>query len=133
MTTALLASELLVRRIHVGWAWVVVIGNGLAGLWCLAAHWLPSLRTRALWWYVIAVEVAIPIQVSLGVAVMKIDHIEPPQFHLFYGFVAFMVVGGMYAYYTTTPWLQQRKYLVYGLASLFLMGLGIRAILVGAR
>jgi hypothetical protein len=47
MPTPLLANALL--DVHRTWAWVVVIGNGLAGLWALAAHRSPSLRSRALW------------------------------------------------------------------------------------
>ena len=38
-----IAATLL--ELHTGWAWFVIIGNGLAGVWALAANWLPSLRT----------------------------------------------------------------------------------------
>ena len=34
-------------RLHADWAWVVVGVNALAGLWALAAQWLPSLRVNA--------------------------------------------------------------------------------------
>ena len=34
---------------HTSFAWFVVVGNGVAGLWALAAHWLEPLRGRALW------------------------------------------------------------------------------------
>jgi hypothetical protein len=111
----------------------VIIGNGLAGLWALGAHWLPSLRTRALWWFTIVVEVAIFVQAGLGVALVNVEKIDPPQFHLFYGFVAIITVGILYSYKTTSPWVREHIYLVYGGGSLFLMGLGIRALLVGAR
>jgi hypothetical protein len=100
-------------------------------VWALGAHWLPALRVRALWWYTIAVEVAIFVQVGLGVALVNAEHLDPPQFHMFYGFVAVIAVGILYSYRTTSEWVQQRIYLVYGLGSLFLMGLGIRALLVG--
>ncbi|CAN5165674.1 hypothetical protein BH18ACT4_BH18ACT4_00740 [soil metagenome] len=110
----------------------MIVGNGLAGLWALSAHWWASLRTRALWWFVVAAEVAIFVQAGLGVGLVTGEGIEPPQFHLFYGFVAIIVVGILYSYRTTSPWVRQRAYLVYGLGSFFLMGLGIRALLVGA-
>jgi hypothetical protein len=118
--------------VHVGWAWFVVIGNGLAGLWALGAHWLEPLRSRALWWFTVIAQVAIFVQVGLGVALVAGEHFEPPQFHMFYGFVAIIAVGILYSYRTTSAWVRERVYLVYGLGSLFLMGLGIRAMLVGA-
>ena len=107
---------------------MVIIGNGMAGAWSLGAHWLPSLRTRALWWFTVAVEVAIFIQVGLGVALVSGKHIEAPQFHMFYGFVAIIAVGILYSYRYQ---LRHRLYLLYGFGGLFLMGLGIRALLVG--
>jgi len=113
--------------VHAGWAWVVVIGNGLAGLWALAAHRWPSLRSRALWWFTIFVEVAIFIQVGLGVAMVAGQKLKAPKFHLFYGFVAIMAVGILYSY---RDQMRERLYLLYGGGGLFMMGLGIRAILV---
>ena len=108
----------------------MIIGNGLAGAWALAANWLPSLRTRALWWFTIFVEVAIFVQAGLGVALVNVEKIDPPQFHLFYGFVAIITVGILYSY---RQQLRDRLYLLYGFGGLFVMGLGIRALLVGAR
>ena len=105
-----------------------MIGNGLAGAWALAAHWATALRTRALWWFTTAVEVAIFVQVGLGVAAMQVEDYEPRQFHMFYGFVALVAVGILYSYRAQ---LRQRLYLLYGFGGLFLMGLGIRAMLVG--
>ena len=121
----LLAS---LRDVHVGWAWVVVIGNGLAGVWALGAHGLPSLRTRALWWFTVLVEVAVFVQVGLGVGMVAGQGIEAPQFHMFYGFVAIIAVGILYSY---RQQLRHRVHLLYGFGGLFVMGLGIRAMLVG--
>ncbi len=112
---------------------MVIIGNALAGLWALGAHRLPALRTRALWWFTVAVEVSIFVQVAFGVALVSGEGIDPPQFHLFYGFVAIITVGILYSYRSTSAWVRQHQFLVYGLGSFFLMGLGIRAVLVGAR
>ena len=122
----------MLRDLHVGFAWGVILGNALAGAWALAAHWLPALRTRSLWWYVVVAEVTIFVQVSFGVALVAGQDIDPPQFHLFYGFVAIIAVGILYSYRSTSPWVRQHQYVVYGLGSFFLMGLGIRALLVGA-
>jgi hypothetical protein len=122
----------VLRDVHVGFAWVMILGNALAGVWALGAHWVPALRTRALWWYVVVAEVAIFVQVAFGVGLVAGQDIDPPQFHLFYGFVAIIAVGILYSYRSTSPWVRQHQYVVYGLGSLFLMGLGIRALLVGA-
>jgi len=112
---------------------VVVIGNALAGLWAFGAHRWASLRTRALWWFTVAVEVSIFVQVSLGVAVLNVEKIDPPQFHLLYGFAGIIAVGIIYSYKTSSPWVRDRIYLIYGGTGLFLMGLGIRAMLVAGR
>jgi hypothetical protein len=108
---------------------MVVLGNALAGLWALGAHWLPALRGRALWWFTVVAEVAIFVQVALGVGLVAGEGLEAPQFHLFYGFVAIIAVGILYSYrQQLAPW----RYLLYGFGGLFLMGLGIRAMLVAA-
>jgi hypothetical protein len=125
VTTATLATLL---EVHEGWSWVVIVGNGLAGLWAGAAHWLPSLRTRALWWFTVFVELSVFVQVGLGVGMVAGQGRNAPQFHMFYGFVAIIAVGIIYSY---RQQLRHRLYLLYGGGGLFIMGLGIRAMLVG--
>lgn len=68
------------------------------------------------------------MQVGIGVAMVAGQGIKAPQFHMFYGFIAIIVVGLIYSY---RHQMSQKKYLLYGLGGLFLMGLGIRAMLVG--
>ena len=121
-------TGVVLRDIHVAWAWVVIIGNGAAGVWALAAHRWPSLRSRALWWFTGFAEIAIFIQVILGVALVAGQHYKPPEFHMFYGFVAIIAVAIIYSYRTQ---MVKYRYLLYGFGGLFLMGLGIRAMLVG--
>ncbi len=116
--------------LHVAWAWIAIVGNALAGLWSLLAHWVPGLRSRALWWFTAAVEVAIFVQVGLGVAMVAGQGRSAAQFHMFYGFVALVTVGIVYSY---RQQLERWRFLLYGLAGLFLMGLGLRAVTVGAR
>ena len=122
------SSALTLRDLHVAWAWIVICSNALAGLWALGASRFPGLRLRALWWFTVAAEVAIFVQVALGVASMQVDDLEPAQFHMFYGFVAIFAVAIIYSY---RQQMQHRLYLLYGFGGLFLMGLGIRALLVG--
>ena len=109
---------------------MVIVANGLAGLWALAAHWVAPLRVRALWWFVVVAELTIFVQVALGVYMVASGQNEAPQFHMFYGFVAIITVAILYAYRNQ---LRARQYLLYGGGGLFLMGLGIRAVLVGMR
>ena len=107
---------------------MVIVSNGVAGVWALAAHRWPVLRSRALWWFTVVAEVAMFVQVGLGVALVSGEGIEAPQFHMFYGFVALIAIGVLYAYRAQ---LAHRLYLLYGFGGLFIMGLGIRALLVG--
>lgn len=116
--------------IHEGWAWVVIVGNGMAGVWALGALRWPSLRTRALWWFTAFVQLSVFVQVGLGVGMVAGQHRQAPQFHMFYGFVAIIAVGIIYSY---RQQMRHRLYLLYGLGGLFVMGLGIRALLVGQR
>ena len=117
------------RDIHVNWAWVVIFSNGLAGLWALGAHWLEPLRLRALWWFVVFAELSVFVQVGLGVGLVAGQGFHAQQFHMFYGFVAIITVALLYAYRNQLkPWL----YMLYGFGGLFLMGLGIRAVLVAS-
>src|SRR5262249_56625284 len=115
-------------QIHESWAWFVIIGNALAGLWALGANWIPSLRTRALWWFTGIAELTIFVQVGLGVGLVAGQHFVAPKFHMFYGFVAIIAVGIIYSY---RQQLKDRLFLLYGGGGLFVMGLGIRALLVG--
>ncbi|MDQ1378190.1 MAG: hypothetical protein QOE15_2363, partial [Acidimicrobiaceae bacterium] len=86
------------RDVHVAWAWVLIISNGLAGSWSLAAHYVPGLRTRALWWFTVFAELAVFVQVALGVGLIAGQKLTAPKFHLFYGFVAIIAVGILYSY-----------------------------------
>ncbi|HZQ27425.1 MAG TPA: hypothetical protein VFA94_06985 [Acidimicrobiales bacterium] len=72
---------------------------------------------------------AVFVQVALGVGLVAGEKLKAPQFHMFYGFVAIIAVGIIYSYkdQVARKWL----YVLYGLGSLFVMGLGIRALLVG--
>ena len=106
-----------------------MVGNGLAGLWAGAAHWLAQLRGRAVWWFTTVVQLAIFVQVGMGVGLVAGQGIDAPQFHMFYGFVAIIAVGIIYSY---RQQLEAWRYLLYGGGGLFLMGLGIRAMVIGA-
>ena len=119
----------MLLEIHQTWAWFVIISNGLAGVWALAANWIESLRTRALWWFTTAAELTIFVQVILGVSMVAGQGMKAPKFHMFYGFVAIIAVALIYSY---RQQMAKHKYLLYGFGGLFMMGLGIRAMLKAA-
>ncbi len=123
---SLISASLL--EIHVSWSWIMIVCNGLAGLWALVAHKNVALRSRALWWFTGLAQFTVFVQVVLGVAVVNRDKIEYPAFHAFYGFVAIIAIAIIYSYRAQ---LKSKMYLLYGFGGLFIMGLGIRAMLVG--
>jgi len=118
-----------VRGIHETWAWVVVIGNALAGLWALAANWVPAVRGRTLWWFIGAAQIAVVVQAFLGAIMVGKYKVPLPQFHAFYGFFAIITIAIIYSYRFQ---MKHRLYFLYGFGSLFVMGLGIRAMVLHA-
>ena len=64
----------------------------------------------------------------MGVTLVNKYKYNFPKFHAFYGFVAIIAVAIIHSY---RPQLKGKTYLLYGGGGLFLMGLGIRAMLVG--
>jgi hypothetical protein len=83
-------------------------------------------RGRWMWIPTIAAEAAMMLQVLVGVTLVASHQYVAPRFHMFYGFVAFLTVGIAYSY---RQQMRGRRELFYGLVGLFIMGLGIRAIL----
>jgi len=65
--------------------------------------------------------VAVFIQAGLGVGMVSGQKIDPPKFHLFYGFVA--IIGRRHPVLYRQQ-LKDRVYLLYGGGGLFIMGLG---------
>lgn len=104
----------------------MIVANGLAGLVALAAWRWRTLRGRAVWVLTIAAEVMMLVQVAVGAAVVSDERYVVADFHMFYGFVAFITVGLAYSYRFQ---MRGRLELLYGLVGLFLMGVGIRAVL----
>ena len=121
-------TALMLLDLHQEWTWFVIVSNGLAGLWALAAHRLAPLRSRALWWFTLLAQLTMFVQVGLGVALVNREKLEFPQFHAFYGFVGIMAIAIIFSYRNQ---MKHRLYLLYGFGGLFVMGLGIRAMLVG--
>ncbi len=114
----------MIRDLHSTVSWLFIISNGLVGLWSLAAHQWPAARHRAGWIAVGVAQAIIVAQVVLGVLLQTSEDIDSGQ-HQLYGFAAFMSIGIIFAYRNE---MRDKPYLLYGLGSLWLMGLGLRAI-----
>lgn len=115
--------------IHKYFGYLGIVLNALAGLYALAAWRWKSLRGRLLWIATIVAESAILLQVLLGTILVAGDETYRkvvPRFHMFYGFLIFVTVGLLYQYRAQ---MKGRQELLYGLGGLFIMGLGIRAVL----
>jgi len=84
---------LLLLELHRNWAWFVIIGNGLAGLWSLASAQVQRVANASPVVVHRIVEVAIFVQVAMGVALVNKYKLQFPKFHAFYGFVAIIAVA----------------------------------------
>ena len=124
----LLGVSAALRRVHVDWAWVMIVANALAGAWALGAHRWERLRHRALWVFTTVAELTVFVQVILGVILIQGRDKKPYDFHMLYGFSAMAAVGIIYSYRAQ---LKPHLYLLYGGGGLFIMGLGLRALAVG--
>ena len=81
-----------------------------------------------MWWSVLIAEATIAVQVLSGAWMIGISHLKAADFHAFYGFGTVIAAAIIYSY---RPQLKHVKYLLYGLGSLFLMGMALRAIQLG--
>ena len=118
--------------IHRGLAWFLVVSNAAVGIWALAAHALPRLRVRPLWWGVIVAQLSTFAIAIVGVLMLDRYDLELDQFHALYGFSCIVAVGILYSY-RGSPFVKDKVYVLYGLGSLFIMGLGIRAMYLGTH
>ena len=103
------------------WPWI--IANGVVAAWALVAHLQDRYRHRALWVSAGIAQAIIALHVLFGAVAQAQDEIEPGE-PLLYGLAAFMSCGIIFQYRNE---MQGRIHLLYGLGSLWLMGLGIRA------
>jgi hypothetical protein len=113
---------------HHGVAIALIASNALAGGWCLAAHRYVALRGWPLWITVGLAQATTFAQAGTGAWLMAHDDIDPPQLHALYGFSAIVAVGILYSY-RTSSFMKGKKYLLYSVGSLFIMGLGLRELL----
>ncbi len=115
---------------HRNWGYVAIVLNGLAGVIALVAWRWRRFRGRWVWITTAIAEGAILLQILAGTVLVVRDKALAKQngirFHMFYGFLAFITVGLAYQYRAS---MRGRLEMFYGLVGLFLMGLGIRAVM----
>lgn len=116
-----------VSGVHDWFSWVVIVSNALAGLWALGAHWRPRLRSGVLWACTAVAQATVFVQAGLGSWLMAREGRDAGDLHALYGFSALVAVGIAYSY---RQQLRDHVFLLYGCTGLFLMGLGIRAVIL---
>lgn len=112
--------------VHDALAWFLIVSNGVVGAWALAAQWVEALRLRVLWWAILVAELSTFAIAIVGVLMIREYDIELDQFHALYGFSTIVAVAILYSY-RSSPFVKDKVHLLYGCGSLFIMGLGIRA------
>lgn len=112
---------------HRALAWFLIGSNAAVGIWALAAQRWPRLRHRTMWWAIVIAQLSTFAIAIVGVLLVNNHDLELDQFHALYGFSAIVAVAILYSY-RTSPFVKGKECLLYGLGSLFIMGLGIRAL-----
>lgn len=110
---------------HTTWGWVAVSLAGLAGLTGIAFAIAKRPLRRPFWIVAGASMAAMVVQVLAGIVLYLQDE-DPGAFHMFYGFLVLFSLAFAYMYRAQ---LSKRPALSWGLLLLFIMGLGLRAIM----
>ena len=114
---------------HEAVAWVLIATNAIAGLWALGAHRHRGLRGWPLWAVVAVAQLTTVFQAITGTILMARDDLQPGRLHALYGFSAVIAVAILYSY-RTSPFMRAKQYLLYAVGSLFIMGLGLRELVL---
>ena len=114
---------------HEGVAWALIATNAAAGAWALAAHRRPALRGRPLWAVIVVAQLTTFAQAITGTILMSRYDLEPARLHALYGFSAGIAVAILYSY-RTSSFMKGKQHLLYGVGCLFIMGLGLRELVL---
>jgi hypothetical protein len=105
--------------------WILIALNAAVGIWCLAAHRWSGLRGKPLWGAVVVAQLSAFAQAVTGAVLANRDDVVLDDMHALYGFSAIIAVAIMYSY-RSSPFMKGNEHLLYGFGSLFIMGLGLR-------
>ena len=114
---------------HEGVAWALIVTNAAAGVWALAAHRWPAGRGRPLWAVIVVAQLTTFAQAITGTILMSRYDLEPARLHALYGFSAVIAVAILYSY-RTSSFMEGKQHLLYGVGCLFIMGLGLRELVL---
>lgn len=110
-------------------AWVLIGANAVAGIWSLVAHRWPAWRGRPLWALLVLAQLTALAQAITGTILIAGEDRDPAPLHALYGFSALIAVGILYSY-RSSPFARGREHLLYGVGCLFIMGLGLRELVL---
>ena len=119
-------AAIAVNEIHERWGYVAAGLMGVVGLWGIVLRLLKKEPGRVFGIGFGVAVVAILVQVAMGYYSYLVLDLRPGNQHIFYGIVILFTLAFAYIYRAQ---LAKRPALYYGLLALFLMGLGIRAIM----
>jgi hypothetical protein len=127
VTSALVANATL--DWHHGFAVALIASNALAGAWCLAAHRFTAIRGWPLWITVAVAQATTFVEAITGTILISRDDLQPARLHALYGFSAIVAVAILYSY-RSSSFMKGKQYLLYAVGSLFIMGLGLRELVL---
>ncbi len=122
----LLAST--IRDLHETFAFILIFSNAAVGVWGILLDRDLLKSSKLFWGSVIAAQSLIFVQAFLGVVLQTSENLAPRDFHYLYGFSMIIAVALLYGYRAPRG---KHKFLMYGVGSFFIMGLGIRALFLG--
>jgi hypothetical protein len=108
--------------------WVQVGVNAAAGLWALAAHRWPGVRSKALWVFTVVAQLVVTANVVMASVLLARYDWEFTELHMLYEFSGLVAIGIVYSY---AQQMRPRRFLIYGGGGLFLMGLALRSLFMG--
>ena len=117
----------MLSKFHLFAVWVIVISNGAAGFWALVALRLPQFRSNLLWLLTGVAQSWVFVQLTAATFHFNASGSSPESFHVFYGVLSAVTVAVLYSY---NKQMSSYRYALYGWGGLFIMGLGIRALVL---
>ena len=116
------------RTFHANWAYVVIGGNLLVGLWGLFLVWRSRGAPKAFWPAIFAGQGALALQVGIGLAMTR-TYGNPSGLHLFYGFVVAIAAVLAYAFRGEGA---RRTMTVFSAVAVFVGAVSVRAIITAS-
>ena len=110
--------------LHIWLGWAAIGVCGASGAVALLYHFFHRRPDRVFKALVTLSVLSMMVQVGLGLVLFARD-LEPGSIHMFYGIVILLTLTFVYIYRAQ---FQRRPALYWGLALLFMMGLGLRGI-----